>query len=58
VGSKEHTEEIHIKFFSASLGKMGRLEYVCVIDLRGNRCDRVNLVLICSDSVEERVLVK
>lgn len=36
---------------------MGRLEYVCVIDLRGNGSDRVNWAHICSDSVEERVLV-
>jgi len=36
---------------------MGRLEYVCVIDLRGNGNDRVNWVQICSGSVEEHVLV-
>ena len=57
VGRKEHTEEIHINFFSASLGKIGRLECVCVIYLRGNGIDRINWVQICSDSVEERVLV-
>jgi len=36
---------------------MGRLEYVCVIDLRENGSDRVNWVQICSGSVEECVLV-
>jgi len=36
---------------------MVRLEYVCVIDLRGNGCDRVNWVQICSGSVEDHVLV-
>ena len=42
MGRKGHTEEIHIKFLSENLRKMGRLEYICIIDLRGNGSDRVN----------------
>ena len=36
---------------------MCRLEYVCIIDFRGNGGDRVNWVQICSGSAEERVIV-